>query len=141
MSVMAKNLVDHRLDRGVASEHLAALQALAEPNRARIIGLLGHGEHCVCDVGDALGLSTALVSHHLRSLRANGLLRERRAGKWVYYSLDAERIAEVRDALVEMLTPGDAAAASCLCSDCGTPRATYDDDPMTELPRMVETVA
>ncbi|MDA8203313.1 MAG: metalloregulator ArsR/SmtB family transcription factor [Chloroflexi bacterium] len=99
---------------------LPALQAIAEPNRARIVALLNHGEHCVCDVGDALGLGTALVSHHLRVLRAAGLLRERHSGRWVFYALDLERLGRLRADLDALLTPSDSAAAECLCSACGT---------------------
>ncbi|MBA3876944.1 MAG: hypothetical protein C0498_08410 [Anaerolinea sp.] len=98
---------------------VGVLQAIAEPNRARIIELLGHGEHCVCDVGEALAMSPALVSHHLRVLRAAGLLRERRNGRWVFYALDLDRIATVRAAVVGLLTPTDAATSTCVCSDCG----------------------
>ena len=101
-------------------ETLEALRAISEPSRARVIALLGHGEHCVCDVGTALGVSTALVSHHLRVLRASGLLRERHASRWVYYSLDLERVAQLRRALDQLLTPSDAAASTCLCTDCGS---------------------
>ncbi len=104
----------------LAPDTLEALRAIAEPSRARVVALLSHGEHCVCDVGAALGVSTALVSHHLRVLRASGLLRERHAGRWVYYSLDLERVAQLRQALDQLLTPSDAAATTCLCTDCGT---------------------
>ena len=98
---------------------LRALQALAEPNRARIVELLGHGEHCVCDVGGALGFSTTLASHHLRVLRESGLVSERPDGRWVHYALDIERLTRLRTALVTLLTPDEAAAAACACSDCG----------------------
>ncbi len=103
---------------------MASLQAIAEPTRARIVSLLGHGEHCVCDVGDTLALSPALVSHHLRALRDSGLLRERPSGRWVYYSLDLEALARLRVAVTGLLTPTDEAAASCLCSDCGPERGS-----------------
>ncbi len=106
---------------------LVALQAVAEPNRARIVALLGHGEHCVCDVGEMLGLSTALVSHHLRTLRTSGLLRERRNGRWVYYSLDVERVAALRAAVADLLTPTPAATTACLCSDCGSQRTALPE--------------
>jgi ArsR family transcriptional regulator len=105
------------------TETLDSLRAIAEPSRARVVALLGHGEHCVCDVGAALGVSTALVSHHLRVLRASGLLRERHAGRWVYYSLDLERVAQLRQALDQLLTPSDSAATTCLCTECGTSRS------------------
>jgi DNA-binding transcriptional ArsR family regulator len=101
---------------------LRGLQAIGEPTRARIVAFLGHGEHCVCDVGDTLALSPALVSHHLRVLKASGLLRERRSGRWVYYSLDLEALGVFRAALAGLLTPSDNAAATCLCSDCGPAR-------------------
>jgi ArsR family transcriptional regulator len=120
---------------------MASLQAIAEPTRARIVALLSHGEHCVCDVGDALALSPALVSHHLRALRGSGLLRERRSGRWVYYSLDLDAIERLRMEVSNLLTPTDEAAASCLCSDCGVERGSRPGDsrlpalePFTEIP-------
>jgi len=113
------HLRSHGAETLLLSTDLQALQALAEPNRARIVELLGHGEHCVCDVGGALELSSALVSHHLRVLRAAGLVSERRDGRWVHYALDLERLARLRAALVTLLTPTEAAAVACAWSDCG----------------------
>jgi ArsR family transcriptional regulator, arsenate/arsenite/antimonite-responsive transcriptional repressor len=109
----------HAPGPSLASPDLRALQALAEPNRARIVELLGHGEHCVCDVGGTLGLSSALVSHHLRVLRESGLVRERRDGRWVHYSLEIERLARLREAVVAVLTPPEAASTECASSGCG----------------------
>jgi len=114
--------LSHSIAPPLPPDVLVALQAVAEPTRARIVALLAHGEHCVCDVGDMLGLSPALVSHHLRTLRASGLLRERRSGRWVFYALDLDRLASLRAAVADLLTPGQAAATACLCSDCGTSR-------------------
>ena len=108
----------------IAPAVMASLQAIAEPTRARIVAFLGHGEHCVCDVGDTLALSPALVSHHLRALRDSGLLRERRSGRWVYYSLDLDAIERLRMEVSNLLTPTDEAAAECLCSDCGVERGS-----------------
>ena len=110
---------DHAAEPTLAVDGLAALAALAEPNRARIFELLRHGEHCVCDVGTLLGLSPALVSHHLRALRASGLVRERRAGRWVYYSLDVDAVHALRASVTTLLSPGASAATTCHCSDCG----------------------
>jgi len=113
---------------------MSGLQAIAEPTRARIVGLLSHGEHCVCDVGDTLALSPALVSHHLRVLRESGLLRERRSGRWVYYSLDLDAIERLRAAVADLLTPTDEVAATCLCSDCGPERGSRP--PASTLPEV-----
>jgi ArsR family transcriptional regulator len=118
---------------------MSSLQAIAEPTRARIVALLSHGEHCVCDVGDTLALSPALVSHHLRALRESGLLRERRSGRWVYYSLDLDAIERLRAAVTDLLTPTDEAAAACLCSDCGTERGPrFLETRLPDLPRPAE---
>ena len=123
----------------LSRDDLVALQAVAEPNRARIVALLGHGEHCVCDAGEMLGLSPALVSHHLRTLRAAGLLRERKSGRWVYYSLDVERVAALRSAVADLLTPTPAATTACLCSDCGSQRtAITEQGPLRRLPLVAE---
>lgn len=131
--------LSHSIAPPLAPEDLVALQAVAEPTRARIVTLLGHGEHCVCDVGEMLGLSPALVSHHLRTLRASGLLRERRSGRWVYYSLDLDRLASLRAAVADMLTPTEAATTACRCSDCGPSRtASPQRRPLRRLPPLAE---
>jgi ArsR family transcriptional regulator len=103
-----------------SQDDLSALQVIAEPNRARIIDLLRHGEHCGCDVGSALSLSPALVSHHLRALQAAGVLRERPQGRWVFYSLDQDRLAALRAAIGGILAP--ATIADRTCSDCAPTR-------------------
>ena len=86
-------------------------------------------------------MSPALVSHHLRVLRAAGLLRERRNGRWVFYALDLDRLAELRAAVVGLLTPTDAAATECACSDCGPTREPRQipGDPLRTLPVMAGT--
>lgn len=65
-------------------------KAVADPNRARILKLLEAGELCVCQITTVLDLAPATVSKHLATLKAAGLLLQRRDGKWVYYRL-AER--------------------------------------------------
>ncbi len=129
--------MDHLRSHAVASPmtaaDLRALQALAEPNRARVVELLAHGEHCVCDVGGALRLSTALVSHHLRVLRESGLVGERRDGRWVHYALDVERLAHLRTSLVTLLTPTEAASAACAWSDCGSASGRRDGSTLKPL--------
>jgi DNA-binding transcriptional ArsR family regulator len=62
--------------------------ALADPTRLRIAASLERGELCVCDIAAAIGLSESATSHQLRVLRDLGLVRPRRAGRMVFYSLD-----------------------------------------------------
>ncbi len=62
-------------------------KALADETRLRIVALLSHGELCVCHLEDALGLSQPRISRHLATLRASGVVEDRREGSWVYYRL------------------------------------------------------
>jgi DNA-binding transcriptional ArsR family regulator len=63
-------------------------KALSDPTRLTLAAALREGEElCVCDLSWIAGRSQNLVSHHLRSLRSHGLVRSRRDGKLVMYSL------------------------------------------------------
>lgn len=68
-----------------------ALRFLGDPTRLRIIALMAQSETCVCDLTEQLNLSQPLISYHLGKLRNAGLVRTRRDGHWVYYSLDPEK--------------------------------------------------
>ena len=73
-------------------------QALADPTRLRILGLLLTGEVCVCDIHDSLKISQPKTSRHLAYLRRAGLVEARREGLWMYY-----RMAETADPLVDSI--------------------------------------
>jgi len=83
--------------------HLAdGFNALADPVRLRILNLLGsapEGEVCVCELMGPVGKSQGTVSHHLKVLSDAGLVQGERRGKWVWYSLDRRRLADLREAL------------------------------------------
>ena len=64
--------------------------ALREAGAAGVAGVGGEGELCVCDLSWISGRAQNLVSHHLRTLRSHGLVRSRRDGKLVMYSLTGE---------------------------------------------------
>lgn len=66
-------------------------KSLADRTRLRILMLLADGsELCVCELTQALELVQPKISRHLAILRESGLLRDRRAGLWVYYRLHPE---------------------------------------------------
>jgi DNA-binding transcriptional ArsR family regulator len=62
-------------------------KALADPIRLRILGLLSLRELCVCEVMVALDLTQPTASHHLRILENVRLVKDRKEGKWVFYSI------------------------------------------------------
>lgn len=65
-------------------------KALGDPTRLRIAVLLSHGERCVCELTEVLKLPQPTVSRQMAKLKSVGLVTDRRAGKWVYYTLDTE---------------------------------------------------
>lgn len=65
-------------------------RALADPNRLRIINILLQGDVCVCDLQSILALPQPFISRHLAYLRRHGMVRDRREGRRVYYSLALE---------------------------------------------------
>ena len=69
--------------------------ALGDPTRVRILDALSHGELCVCDLAAVLGVSQSAVSHQLRLLRGLRLVRPRRDGRIVFYSLDDQHIMSI----------------------------------------------
>jgi ArsR family transcriptional regulator len=73
--------------------------ALADAKRLRILEVLRSGECCVCDLAGSLDIRQSLLSFHLRTLRDAGLVRDRKEGRWVHYSLEESVLREVRDYL------------------------------------------
>ena len=67
--------------------------ALADATRAKIVHLLVHQELCTCDIAAAIGVTESCVSQHLRILRSLRLVRSRREGKFVYYTLDDAHVS------------------------------------------------
>jgi DNA-binding transcriptional ArsR family regulator len=78
-----------------AQELADIFAALADTTRLRILEALTQEELCVCDLTAALGLTQSGVSHHLRTLRNLRLVKHRRAGRLVYYSLDDAHIGNL----------------------------------------------
>ncbi|MEJ2167122.1 MAG: metalloregulator ArsR/SmtB family transcription factor [Desulfobacterales bacterium] len=68
-------------------------KVLGDPNRLKIVMALRNVEMCVCDLAAFTGLSESAVSHQLRRLKDLSLVKKRRAGQIIYYSLDDEHVA------------------------------------------------
>ena len=77
-----------------AQEAADRARALSDPTRLTLAGALREGEElCVCDLSWIVGRSQNLVSHHMRTLRSLGMVRSRRSGKMVMYSLTGEGLS------------------------------------------------
>ncbi|HHX87523.1 MAG TPA: winged helix-turn-helix transcriptional regulator [Firmicutes bacterium] len=77
-------------------ERLAAtFKVLGDPTRIRILYALSRQELCVCDLAAVLNMTSSAVSHQLRVLRGSRLVKLRKEGKVVYYSLDDRHVVEL----------------------------------------------
>lgn len=70
-------------------------KTLGDPTRIRIIFALMQGELCVCDLAEITSSSESAVSHHLRLLRTQKLVKYRREGKNLFYSLDDHHVEKL----------------------------------------------
>ena len=90
------------LDDDTAAGLARGFAALADPTRLRLLSLLASaeaGEVCVCDLTEPVGKSQPTVSHHLKQLADAGLVTGDKRGRWVWYRVERERLAELRAAL------------------------------------------
>ncbi len=67
-------------------------RVLGDPTRVRLLDALSRAELCVCDLAALLGLSESAVSHQLRLLRGLRVVKGRRDGRMVFYSLDDQHV-------------------------------------------------
>ena len=83
--------------------------ALSDQTRHSILQRLRFGERCVCELTDALEAAQSRLSFHLKVLKDAGLVTDRREGRWMYYTLNTDALAEVGE-LVEAMTSTPSAA-------------------------------
>jgi ArsR family transcriptional regulator len=96
------SVLDAPLKPAEAAALAIGFTALADPVRLRVLSILAAapaGEVCVCDFVGPLGKSQPTISHHLKILSEAGLVQGDRRGKWVWYSLNRERLAGLRTAI------------------------------------------
>ena len=74
------------------------LKVFGDPTRIKIICALMKEEMCVCDLSALLEVSQSAVSHQLKTLKQTRLVKYRRVGKVVYYSLDDDHIGKIFEA-------------------------------------------
>ncbi len=73
-------------------------KAFSDTTRLRILKLLALSELCVCDIVHLLNMTQPAISHHLKLLKAMRLVKYRKVGKYVYYSLSDEHIHQIINA-------------------------------------------
>lgn len=103
-----ENLV-HQIENGMPSEEI--MQGLAElfkvfgdVTRVKILCALFQSESCVCGLAEAIGMTQSAVSHQLRVLKQMKLVKNRREGKTIYYSLADAHIQSIINQGMEHIT-------------------------------------
>lgn len=76
----------------IAQRVAETFKVLGDTTRVKILRALSTRELCVCDISAVVGMGQSTVSHQLRALRNARLVKYRREGKMVWYSLDDEHI-------------------------------------------------
>ncbi|UCF58958.1 MAG: winged helix-turn-helix transcriptional regulator [Candidatus Bathyarchaeota archaeon] len=82
-----RHLVDELTDPDSLRKQSRLLKALANETRLKMLRLLNIREMCVCELTVALNLTQPTASHHLSILQNVGLIKDRKEGKWVFYSV------------------------------------------------------
>ena len=83
-------------------------KVFGDVTRIKILSLLLNGELSVGDVADGLGMTQSAISHQLNLLRRSKLVKARREGKSVFYSLDDDHVSAILSCGIEHISEGDA---------------------------------
>ena len=94
---------------------VALFHALSDETRLALLDRLKDGERCVCELTDAMKASQSRLSFHLKVLKDAGLVEDRREGRWMYYSLNAQAFEELEE-LVDTLK--QAVQSACQAGRC-----------------------
>ena len=92
MDDIIKSILSDMPDEGTLCELAEFFRVFGDSTRIRILYALSKSEMCVCDIAELLNVSQSAVSHQLQILRSKRLVKYRREGKTVFYSLNDEHI-------------------------------------------------
>jgi len=99
-------------------DKIEILKALSDKNRLLILDMLSCGDLCACDIMDGLNLTQPTISHHMKILQQCELVNGKKEGKWVFYSINNEKIGELQQFITALTSSKD----NCICkghiNDC-----------------------
>lgn len=96
-----ENAIRNMPDEETVYELSDLFKVLSDSTRLRILWAMENGEMCVCCISEVLGMSVSAVSHQLKTLRQANLVKTRRDGKNIYYSLDDHHVKILLDVALE----------------------------------------
>ena len=84
-----------KIENDMANSVADIFKVFGDPTRIKILHLLITSELCVCDIAETLEMTQSAISHQLRVLKQAGLVKNRKDGKVVYYSLDDDHVLTI----------------------------------------------
>lgn len=99
--MLTKKARDRILDENTAAELSELFKIVSDPTRLKILWAINDGEVCVCCISELLGISVSAISHQLKTLRQAHLVRARREGRNIYYSLEDHHVKILLDVSLE----------------------------------------
>ncbi len=88
-------------------------KALSDKNRLLILDMLSCGELCACNIMDGLNLTQPTISHHMKILQQCDLVKGRKEGKWVFYSINMEKVEQLQEFIKQITLSKE----NCICKD------------------------
>ena len=95
----------------------AFFKVLGDETRMKILCTIADSEVCVTDIAEAVDMTKSAVSHQLKLLKDDDLVKSRREGKNIFYSLDDQHVIDMLDIAFVHITHKNH-AAGCTCSCC-----------------------
>ncbi len=89
-------------------EYALLMKALSDETRLRILYMLTEGELCACRILEEFKITQPTLSHHMKTLKARGLVRSRKDGAWTKYTLNEDRIDTIREFFGDLRVKEDA---------------------------------
>ena len=97
------DLAPRLLDAATVKQAARFFKIMGDPTRVRILNALDLHELCVCDLANLLNMTKSAISHQLRTLRDVNLVKFRREGKTVFYSLSDRHVQDVFEVALDHL--------------------------------------
>ena len=78
-------------------------KALCDENRIKILKMLRTGEKCACVILEDMNITQPTLSHHMKILCDSGIVKGRKEGKWIHYSIDESGAKKAEEILTELV--------------------------------------
>lgn len=92
---VVNNTINRMPEENIFNKLVEFFKILGDTTRAKILFALDQNEMCVCDIANVLGMSKSSISHQLGILRRSNIVKCRKQGKEVYYTLDDEHVKKL----------------------------------------------